>query len=73
MRLVFLHGVQRLWVELVDGSVWKNAETYGDDINEENTLATTTEFIRLVAFSKTRLPADVQTFEVPHYYYILLL
>lgn len=55
------------------GSVRQNTETYGGDIVKESILSTTMDFIRFVSFSKTRLPADVQTFEVPHYYYISLL
>lgn len=35
-------------MELEDGSVWQNAKTYGNDILKENTLSTTTEFIRLL-------------------------
>lgn len=56
---------------LEDGSVWENSETYGDDIVGEN-LSDTKFHRSFVAFSKARLPADVKTFEVLHYCYILL-
>lgn len=40
---------------LEDGSVWENAETYGNDILKGNTLSTTLECIRLLLLANQDL------------------